>query len=183
MKKLSLLFAIALLLFLQPKLQADIIEFDLLGVGGNGLLTSNELHSVTGSGSGGEVGGGITFDTDTQELTINVGWGTGQGFSDLTGTANAAHLHGPADINSTAGVLINFSSILTTSATNGGISGTVTLDGTQAGHLLAGNTYINVHTDDNGAGEIRGNLIAVPEPASWMIVCCTFAGMFYRRKR
>jgi hypothetical protein len=33
--------------------------------------------------------------------------------------------------------------------------------------LLAGNMYVNVHSPLFLAGEIRGQLEAVPEPATW----------------
>ncbi len=36
--------------------------------------------------------------------------------------------------------------------------------------LLAGNTYLNLHTQAYPAGEIRGQLVLIPEPASLMIV-------------
>jgi D-alanine-D-alanine ligase-like ATP-grasp enzyme len=51
------------------------------------------------------------------------------------------------------------------SATAGGFSGTTTLTATNEARLLAGTLYINVHTSTNGGGEIRGNLVAVPEPS------------------
>src|SRR5947207_12598108 len=74
--------------------RADIIQIDLLGNAGMGLLPGNENPPTTG-GSGGEVGAGIFFDTVTLQLTINIAWGSGNGFTDLTGTATAGHKPGP----------------------------------------------------------------------------------------
>lgn len=153
-------------------IRADIINISLQGTAGKGLLPGNENPPVAG-GSGGEVGSGILFDTVTLQLTINIGWGSGNGFSDLTGTATAGHIHGPTadpapmSFTENAGVLIGLSSLpgWNPSATNGGFNGTVTLTAAQAMALQEGRLYINVHTSVNPGGEIRGYMI-VPEPAT-----------------
>ena len=110
----------------------------------------------------------------TNLLSIDVGWGSGNGFTDLTGPATAAHIHiaPDNDFGSNGGVLINLGGILDSDAANGGINGSVDFDdladtaaGVQA--LMDGNLYINVHTAANGGGEIRGNLVnAIPEPST-----------------
>src|ERR1051325_2406745 len=75
---------------------AATIAFDLLGKAGPGLLGGNENGTLNGTpGSGGELGSGILFDDATLQLTINVGWGSANGFTDLTGNTIAGHLHGP----------------------------------------------------------------------------------------
>ena len=43
--------------------------------------------------------------------------------------------------------------------------------------LLAGETYINIHTQQFPGGEIRGFLSAVPEPATWAMMLLGFAGL------
>src|SRR5262245_24782588 len=56
--------------------QGALIQFDLRGNGGAGLLSSNQNGIITGTpGSGGEIGAGIIYDDVTKMLTINVGWG------------------------------------------------------------------------------------------------------------
>ena len=156
---------------------ADIIPIDLLGKAGPGLLAGNETGTVNGTpGSGGEIGAGITFDNVTLQLTINIGWGSGNGFTDLTGPATAGHIHGPtpsaapASFNEAVGVMIGLDSLAgwNNSATNGVFSGTVTLTSEQADFLSDGRLYINVHTSTNGPGEIRGNLMVVPEPGTFV---------------
>ena len=59
--------------------------------------------------------------------------------------------------------------ILDTSASSGGLTGTITITEGDEPALLADRFYINVHTAENGAGEIRGQLVVVPEPANLAI--------------
>jgi hypothetical protein len=44
----------------------------------------------------------------------------------------------------------------------------------QLGNLFANRLYFNVHTTDHAGGEVRGQIILVPEPGSCMLV--TIAG-------
>jgi hypothetical protein len=173
------------------RLQGAIVGFDLLGKGGPGLLFTNENATITGlPGSGGERGLGISFNDVTLVLSIDIGWGSGNGFADLSSTVTGGHIHGPttsggtASFTQDASVLIGLDGLAgwNSSRTAGGFTGTVTLTSTQASQLLAGRFYINVHTSTNGSGEIRGNLVAVPEPASAALLAMT-AGLFAVRRR
>lgn len=146
---------------------AAIIQFDLIGTAGNGLLAGNE-PSVSVGGSGGEIGAGITFNDATLVLSVNVGWGSGNGFSNLTSAVNNQHIHGPTTSNygngytQTAGVEFGLTRS-SASPTNGTIvSNNVTLTLAQMTNLYNGKYYINVHTATNGGGEIRGFLVALP---------------------
>ena len=148
--------------------EAHIISFDLVGKAGPGLLPGNQNGTINGTpGSGGEVGAGIVFNDQTGVLSIEVAWGSGNGFTNLTGNATAGHIHGPTassapgSFNEDAPVLINLDDTAgwNSSATNGGITRSVTLTSTQITQLFAGRLYINVHTGANGGGEIRGNLV------------------------
>ena len=166
---------------------AATILFDLQGKGGSGLLSTNANGTISGSpGSGGEIGGGISYDDVTNALTINVGWGSGNGFTDLSSSVTAAHVHGPADINSNAGVQFSLSGggfSLNTSASAGSATGTTTLTAGQETDLLAGNYYINIHTSTNSGGEIRGNLVVVPEPGRIALASLFVFGLCLRRRR
>jgi CHRD domain len=166
---------------------AATIQFDLIGSAGSGLLPGNEPAS-TGTGSGGEFSTGITFDTVSKILTVNVAWGSANGFGNLTGNTTAAHIHGPtgnpngnngvSDFKQTAVVLIGLDGppfTYNNSATGGSISGnTAALNATNEAALMAGKLYINLHTTANGSGEMRGFLVAVPEPGSML---CGLAGL------
>jgi hypothetical protein len=167
---------------------AAIINLDLLGKAGAGLLGGNETSALNGTpGSGGEFGQGIFFDDVTLQLTINVAWGSGNGFLDLTGSATASHIHGPtpssgsAAFNETANILINLPRV-SSSAVNGSIATTLTLTSTQASELLAGRYYVNVHTTANSGGEIRGNLVVVPEPSSVLILSTGLLALLRRSR-
>ncbi len=168
--------------------QAATIQFDLKGTAGTGLLAGNEPGAITG-GSGGEIGAGISFDTTSNLLTINVGWGSSQGFTDLSSTATASHIHGPTASNNgsgftqTAGVLLNLTR--SSSAITGGMftDAPILLSAAQATDLLNGKFYINLHTTNNGGGEIRGFLVAVPEPATPVLGLLAISAAALRRRR
>jgi CHRD domain len=171
---------------------AAIIQFDLMGNGGPGLLFTNE-PGVTSGGTGGEVGSGITFDNVTKVLTINVEWGSANGFTDLTGSSTNAHVHGPTTspggngFTETAGVLINIQTnpgefTTVTSASDGSITGSTTLSLANETALFEHRLYINVHTNANPGGEIRGFMV-IPEPASALFGLTALGVLGLRRRR
>lgn len=93
------------------------------------------------------------------QLSLNVT------YRDLKSAATAAHIHGPADANSNAGVLVSLESVVDGAlGTSGSFSGTLSLSPEQLAHVIAGRTYINIHTPDHQPGEIRGQLR--PQPAA-----------------
>jgi hypothetical protein len=99
---------------------------------------------ITSSGKG---TGTFTYDPATHTLTYNIT------YSGLSGPALAAHIHGPAEPGANAGVAIPFASPASP------ITGTATLTDAQAADLAAGKYYVNVHTDANKGGEIRGQIV------------------------
>lgn len=171
--------------------RAAIIPLNLSGTAGAGLLGGNENGPVAGGGSGGELGAGITFNDATLVLSINVGWGSSNGFTNLTGNASAGHIHGPTPSSGTAaftenaGVMLGLDSVAgwNPSASAGGFNGTVTLNATQATDLLLGREYINIHTIANGGGEIRGYLVQVPEPTALALFGVGAVATTLRRRR
>ena len=167
---LAALFSVACL----TQAQAAIIQFDLLGTAGLGLRSGNEPQPLPfpTSASGGEIGAGITYDDVLNQLTLNVGWGSSQGFTDLSSVANNSHIHGPTAANNghnftqTAGVL--FTLTRSGNAVAGGtfLNAPLSLTEAQEAELMNGRWYINLHTANNGGGEIRGFFVPVPEPST-----------------
>jgi CHRD domain/PEP-CTERM motif len=171
---------------------AQVTNFDLTGKSGPGLLTGNENPTVTGTNaSGGELGSGISFNASTNVLTINIGWGTGNGFNNLTGTATGGHIHGPTtdgqptSFTESAGILVPLDTLTgwNPSATSGGFNGTASIPAANVADLFAGKMYINIHTTTNSGGEIRGYLVPVPEPSSLGLVTVCLGGLAVRRFR
>jgi hypothetical protein len=76
-------------------------------------------------------------------------------FSGLTSAQNNAHIHAPGAIGASAGVIINFGVV-------GGTSGTITGSGAitagQIAQLRSHLGYVNVHSVNFPAGELRGQL-------------------------
>jgi len=185
------LFAAVLCAFVSSA-SATIIQFDLQGTSGFGLLPGNEpagTVTTASTGSGGEIGAGISFNDATLVLTVNVGWGTGNNFTDLTSAVMNSHIHGPVTLaqastfTGTTAVLFNLARVSST-ANGGSIATTQSLTAPQATELLAGRYYINIHTMSNGGGEARGFLVqAVPEPGTAGLIGCGALAFFARRRR
>ncbi|MBF5043267.1 CHRD domain-containing protein [Aggregicoccus sp. 17bor-14] len=80
-------------------------------------------------------------------------------FDNLTSTAIAAHIHGPADKDTAAPVLCGLTvTASSANGTSGTIGGTCDFSDAQIEQLKDGQTYINVHTQNYPDGEIRGQL-------------------------
>jgi hypothetical protein len=144
-------------------------------------------------------GVGIQYDDVANQLTLHYGWGDVDDVDGVNLTANlsAMHIHGPADTSGSAGVLYDLIAIDNADGSQQGMfpafgdaggnrSGyfdfVLTLqDGVggktlavQESELLGNMWYINLHTPGTYAGgEIRGQLLAIPEPEHY----AAFAGL------
>lgn len=76
-------------------------------------------------------------------------------FNNLSSNQTASHIHAPAAIGATAAVAINFGAV---GGTSGTITGSASITPTQLAQLRAHQGYVNVHSANNGGGEIRGQL-------------------------
>jgi hypothetical protein len=74
-------------------------------------------------------------------------------YSGLTGSATAAHFHGPAAPGANAPPTVPMTSLASP------IKGTATLTDAQVADLQAGKWYFNVHTAAHAPGEIRGQVM------------------------
>ena len=88
----------------------------------------------------------LTYDDANKTLTWK---GT---YSGLTGNPTGAHLHGPADVGQNAGVEVPLE------VTASPFEGSAALNDAQAADLLAGKLYLNIHTEANPDGELRGQV-------------------------
>ncbi len=91
----------------------------------------------------------VTLNGDTITYEVD--------YKGLSGPATAGHIHGPAEAGANAGVEVPFKDV-----SSSPIKGTATLTAAQVADLKAGKTYVNLHTEKNKGGEIRGQL----KPAS-----------------
>ena len=109
------------------------------------LSGAQEVPANTATGKGMAE---ITVNDTTKEVSWNVT------FEGLTGDAVAAHIHGPAAAGANAGVVLNFGM----GPLKSPVTGKAMATDAQIADILAGRTYVNVHTAANKGGEIRGQL-------------------------
>src|ERR671919_36701 len=177
-KKVNLIGLVVMLLLFSAVAKADQLAF---------TATLTGAQEVPPSGSAGIGSGLVTLDTVTNLLTVNVS------FAGLGSPTIASHIHcctppGANAIVATAvpsfpgfplGVttgtyLMTFDLTLASTYNPAFITahgGTVA--GAQAAFiagLTTGLTYLNIHTVQFPGGEIRGQLQAVPEPASLFLL-------------
>ena len=104
----------------------------------------SEVPATTSTGTG-------TADIDYDAATKKLSWKLT--YTGLTGPAKAAHFHGPAEPGKNAGV-----EVAIPGATSSPAEGSATLTDAQAADLTGGKLYVNVHTEANPGGEIRGQV-------------------------
>jgi hypothetical protein len=127
------------------------------------LAASKEVSPPVPITSGATGSTTFTQNGSSMSFTITV--------AGLSSTPSAAHIHGPADAATNAAVIVPLA--LTTPATSGTIAtGTftaadivpasgLTFDAVVA-LMQSGNAYVNVHTANHPAGEIRGQVEVEP---------------------
>ncbi len=111
-----------------------------------GLDAMQEVPTRTSAGRG-----SCTVQLDEASGDVSVGCS----FENLVGSPLAAHIHGPAAPGANAGVIVP----LTVHAASGTITGGGTLTAGQVDAMLAGLTYVNLHTDVFPPGELRGQIV------------------------
>jgi len=92
-----------------------------------------------------------TADIDYDPATKKLSWKLT--YSGLSGPATAAHFHGPAETGKNAGVAVAIPN-----ADKSPVEGSATLNDAQAADFTAGKYYVNIHTQANPGGEIRGQV-------------------------
>jgi hypothetical protein len=126
----------------------------------------------------------VTLENDSNTLDVDVTFAGLEG-----GPATAGHIHCCAPPGANAGVLLPFSGF--PSATSGTYAHTfdlaMDLSGISVATLLAsledGLAYVNIHNAEFTGGEIRGQLVLVPEPAAVGIVALGAIAAFLTANR
>ena len=117
-----------------------------------------QANAGAGTGSPGTGLGTITLDTGTNLLSWNISW------NGLLGTPTLMHFHGPALPNQNAGVQVSIG------VAGPPVVGNAVLGAGQVSDLLAGLWYLNLHTTEFTGGEIRGQVLAIPEPNTLLLL-------------
>lgn len=158
-------------------------------------LTLAQAQSYIATLDGAQDGGGLRMGSGMVTITLSGTTLTMAGsFSGLTTAASAAHIHGPAPAGMNAGVLYNLGGpVIPLGSTAGAISGNVNLvpnpNGTtfsvaqQMADLNNGLWYINIHNATFPGGEIRGQILLVPEPATWALGGLGLLGLLVWKRR
>jgi len=153
------MFAVVLAMFATQAALADTLHYQALL---DGLQEAPVPNASPASG----MATGL-LDLATNTLCIHLE------FSGLTAPQTAAHVHNaPPGVAGPVFLPLTFGS---PSDTCGVISDAREAD------VVAGNSYVNVHSNNFPGGEIRGQLNKVPEPTTLALLSLGFA--FIRRRR
>jgi hypothetical protein len=152
MKSLIAIFGLAVALGVGTASAQWTFQATLTGLGENPPNGS----TATGFGT-------VVLNAAQTQITANENW---SGL--IGGPATASHIHGPGGYPTNAPVLFGFTNV--PPAISGSTSQTFSINSTQVSWLFAGYLYMNVHDAQFPGGEIRGQLILVPEPSTLALI-------------
>ncbi len=121
--------------------------------------------------------GTVILNAAQTQITVDESW------SGITSPATASHIHGPGGIgsggNTNAAVIFPFTGV--PAATSGSIpEQTFAISAQQVSWLFSGYLYMNVHDANFPGGEIRGQLLLVPEPSTAALLGLGLGGIALR---
>lgn len=126
------------------------------------------LNGAQDGGAGRQGIGTINFTLTGTTLTL-LG-----SYSGLSSAVTAAHIHGPAGFGVNAGVIYGLGgTVIPLGGTSGAVNGSVSLAAIgsytvsqQIADLNNSLWYVNIHDAPFPGGEIRGQIVPVPEPST-----------------
>lgn len=134
----------------------------------NGNPGGGNTYSISASLTGGQetpanssMGTGTltgTYDPSTYKITYTLTW------SKISGAPTEMHFHGPAAVGVSGPVVVSITGFPATAS--GTLSGTAVITQGQAGDLLSGRWYVNIHTATFPNGEIRGQITSTQMSSS-----------------
>jgi Cu/Zn superoxide dismutase len=106
-------------------------------------------------------------------------------YSGLTADWTANHIHGPATTEQSAGVIFTLSHTPITTRSGNLVGTTPILTAAQLTQLNSQLWYVNIHSVGQfSGGEIRGQIVPVPEPSTWALMGFGAMGtLWYLRRR
>ena len=106
-----------------------------------------EVPPITTAGKGSAA---VSLDTATKQVSWRVD------YSGLSGPLTAAHIHCGAASGANSGVAVALGAAPNLASP---LQGSGTMTDAQLADLTAGKCYVNLHTDKNKPGELRGQLV------------------------
>ena len=138
------------------------------------VLTGSQENPVNASTATGF--GTVVLSADQTTITVNESW------SGLSAPASASHIHGPAAPGASANVLFPFQNV--PAVTSSSIpQQSFPITPTQVGYLQGGLLYFNVHSGNFPNGEIRGQILPVPEPGALALLGLGLAAVGWKLRR
>jgi hypothetical protein len=148
---LALIAAVVLLMAAATECRADTIETFTANLTG---VQAGTTSTATGSGT-------VVLDLTTMMITVDESW------SNLTSGVTASHIHCCAPPGTGAPILFPLALGTGAGSTTGSVPEQMfAITGPEITSLQDGLMYFNVHTTNFPGGEIRGQIVPTPEPAS-----------------
>ncbi len=144
--QMRILFVLAVV-FCQQTLAQDFVRSATIDAAQETVALNGPVDLAIGSG-------GVTFDEASNTLSWEVS------YANLTSPITVAHIHGPATVGVAAGVIVD---LLAGGSGDSPITGSIVVSDEIAGWIRDGDSYINLHTELNTAGEIRGQLLPLAD--------------------